>query len=1078
MSRDPSSLTLPFGTDVVTVSPLIGPTACTASPRAPSPCTASPVQPPTILFGTPLTVPMSKILFDIDALPSPPCSPAIVTTEPLVCTSSLTERALRAQLRNALRATHDVAAAPLPDTVHSDAPLAESNVPARILNSCLLLPFTPQRHAPVYDYRISATAPRVTTLVANHPPFFDRVYPPRDFSPLAPLRASRSVSSSSTSATPSPKPTTRTSAPKITTRTASTPPSAPGPILDLSPMPPTDLRASAGWGTGRTPGLRPTVPLPPAFLSTTDGPPPHLGYLAPIWASLEPAQQAKTERVSLHGVEEGLARARVSAQDIVKTASDRHAIELATAEHERLAAPLRARLITLHRHSATARSELQESAVALDESTRSHRECQTRVASIDAQTRSTAAALTTAERGHASFLSGLSAQQPAPPHSAAHAAPATQQPRPPVHLATSVASAARQPPASANLATLVVPSVPQPLALGASAVPTVAAAARPLGPTAPAATRSLIAPAVTFSARPTMPPPAPREPQEPSTSTPWSVVVSRSHRQPQHQLPSLPRDDAYLELPVSKLMFRNKCFPSALRVLIKEHASEVHEVLLQLTGKRCRLNRALDLATQNRTLHSDRVVNATLRLRDLLEAACGTPDGAQWLRETLREIAAKHRTDQTDSSASDSSTTTGQRRREEPSNGRGNAKWATFSGTSDSDSGLYPRRTGRDRRQVTPFIFHAAEHKDSNTPSFPPRMLRPRVTQRLPPRAPNSSMVNASGADPPPFLNQMVEAVTATAIAAVDRHLAHMGLCPAPVSPPAGPVGPTTHPEAVPTDTVLPFVSPTPVAPPPPSAGPVAPTTHLTAVPTDNAYPAVAPAPVSMLPPLADSAVPTAHPAPAPTRTPPPPTASFAPALHGPLTPPPPDERILYVDSSSLASNSSSFFSLGADFDASLQAAYRTLDMRRVPRVQPLQFPPSADRTVATQLLIRSMRDALSEIFDVADPTGAVTLASPVWIPGWHAPLLKLTKVAITPSGDDTHDLHRLVDDLFSQLQERMTSGSSGPEAFKTLLADFTDYFNRAPRGSALATLQNSSFVPERLLPATCELSGLWWPVL
>ena len=128
--------------------------------------------------------------------------------------------------------------------------------------------------------------------------------------------------------------------------------------------------------------------------------------------------------------------------------------------------------------------------------------------------------------------------------------------------------------------------------------------------------------------------------------------------------------------------------------------------------------------------------------------------------------------------------------------------------------------------------------------------------------------------------------------------------------------------------------------------------------------------------------------------------------------------------------------------------------MLRVPRVQPLQFPPSADRTAATQLLIRSIRDALFGIFDVADPTGAVTLTSPVWVPGWHAPL-KLTKAAITPNRDDTHDLHRLVDDLFSQLQERVAAGSSGPEAFKNLLADFADYFDRAPRGAALATLQN-----------------------
>ena len=100
------------------------------------------------------------------------------------------------------------------------------------------------------------------------------------------------------------------------------------------------------------------------------------------------------------------------------------------------------------------------------------------------------------------------------------------------------------------------------------------------------------------------------------------------------------------------------------------------------------------------------------------------------------------------------------------------------------------------------------------------------------------------------------------------------------------------------------------------------------------------------------------------------------------------------------------------------------------------------------------MRDALSGIFDVAYPTGTVTMNSPVWVPGWHAPLLKLIKAAINANRDDTHDLHRLVDDLFSQLQERMTTGSSGPSAFKIMLADFADYFDRAPRGAALEILQ------------------------
>ena len=146
------------------------------------------------------------------------------------------------------------------------------------------------------------------------------------------------------------------------------------------------------------------------------------------------------------------------------------------------------------------------------------------------------------------------------------------------------------------------------------------------------------------------------------------------------------------------------------------------------------------------------------------------------------------------------------------------------------------------------------------------------------------------------------------------------------VAPPTGPVAPTTHPAAVSPDAVPLFVSSVSVAPPPPSVGAVTPYT----------YPTVAPAPVSTLLPPADPVVPTAPPAPAPTRTALPHGASFAPALSGPLTPAPPDKCILYDDSSSLTSNSSSSFGLRADFVASLQAAYRTLDMSRVPRVQPL----------------------------------------------------------------------------------------------------------------------------------------------
>ena len=255
-------------------------------------------------------------------------------------------------------------------------------------------------------------------------------------------------------------------------------------------------------------------------------------------------------------------------------------------------------------------------------------------------------------------------------------------------------------------------------------------------------------------------------------------------------------------------------------------------------------------------------------------------------------------------------------------------------------------------------------------------------------------------------------------------------------------------------NTVHPFTSYGSLAQPPPPVGTVY-QPNYAAMASHNTVPSLArPASVAPPPPSLGTVNPyiytTANPAPVPTLPHPP-----CPAAPAERDATPPDERFLNDDCSSLTSNSSTPSRLRADFVASLQAAYRTLDMRRVPRVQPLQFPPSADRTAATQLLIRSMRDALSGIFDVADPSGTVTLTSPVWVHGWHAPLLKLTKAAIAPNRDDTHDLHRLVDDMFSQLQEKLSSGIGGPAAFKTLLTDFADYLDRAPRGAALATLQN-----------------------
>ena len=1105
-STSPSP-TLPSANDVLLASPVIGPAVCTPSLR--SHVIALPAR--SVLPDRSLrlsseapTVQSLQINPGIEILPQLSGSFVAPTTAPLTCAPPLTERALRSQRRDALRALHDVAV-PSPSPIHLHE--TGSNFGAQTENSPMQ-PLTPRQVSPIHNCSNSVPARRATMHVANHPPFTVRVIPPRVFTPLAALRASRStMPSTTTSATSSPQKTT----------TASPAHTAPLPPLDFSPTPSPDLRANTGSRTGRTPGLRPTAPVPRAALTANGGPPPHLDHWAPVWATLSAQQRADLTRPSLHEVEEGLARTHVAAS--AATDPDRHAIDLGTAEHDRVPAPLLSRLSVLRGHRATAHTALLK--------------CQARVTAIDTQERSTAAALSAEKRRHASFLSGFSDPTPA----------------------------------SATTVTFVAPPVPQPAAVGASTAPTAAAATRSSASTAPVHNGLLAPPVGTLPAQHSMQPPAPRGSHDSSAPPLWSVVARRP---PQQDNKPAPRTARYLELPVSKFMFRNKAFPSELRAPIKDHATEVHETLLDLTGKRYRLNRALALATKANTPLSEQVVNATLRLRDLLDAACGTLSGEHWLLDALR-VFEMARANRPDSSASDSSAPTGQRRREEPSSGRGNAKRATFSG-SDSDSAPHPRRTERDRRQVPPVIFHAAE-TDSDTPSFPPKMFRPRVTQRLPSRAPISSTVHdlsstvrgsdaapsrapisstvhdlsstvrgsdaapsrapisstvhdlpstvhGSDAASAPSLKQMVEAVTAAAIAAVDRNLERLGLCIAPTVPhtdsaaaphTVSPVerttavapytAPVTHPAMTPPGTVLPSVAPhTSIAqrtvPPLARSAPVIPYTGPNSVPhppytamtspntvhpftsygsiaqppppvgtvyqpnyaamaSHNTVPSLArPASVAPPPPSLGTVNPyiytTANPAPVPTLPPPP-----CPAAPAERDATPPDERFLNDDCSSLTSNSSNPPRLRADFVASLQAAYRTLDMRRVPRVQPLQFPPSADRTAATQLLIRSMRDALSGIFDIADPTGTVTMDSPVWVSGWNAPLLKLTKAAINANRDDTHDLHRLVDDLFSQLQEKLNSGIGGPAAFKTLLTNFADYFDRAPRGAALATLQN-----------------------
>ena len=778
-------------------------------------------------------------------------------------------------------------------------------------------------------------------------------------------------------------------------------------------------------------------------------PPTHLSYLTDVWDALEPALRARLGSVTLRDAETSLERARATAprEGPDRTAADACAFSLAEEEYATILHPLQARAASLHREHADLSGRLNRNMTLQ---------------------RATEADMVSAERHHLRVTSTFGPGSKQPP----------------------LARTTTRPAASV---TFSAPAA----AVGSTASP------------APLAAGSTMAPP---------PPPAARVPF--TTTAQWSTVAARRPRQPP---PSL-RDDRFLDLRVSRLMHINSFFPHEVRKPIKALASQVETTLKSLHIVPRTLRLAVELAANGSGLDG-RFVEDIFNLRDLVERAYATPAGHGWVQEVLDAAAAPRQLARSASSGSDTGSSARPRRRDDPSSGRGNSKRATLSETSDSDD-RHPRHQGRhhpEKRQVTARIYHATDD-DSDAPSFPPQMFRYRNRSRRPhpriatPRADRAAPTTNDSLS----LQKIVEAATAAAIAAVDHHLAHLGLTTRPeptpslgtvhyprphAAPRLGTVSlpdtvyhPHSHatprsdptpshdaephrPHAVPRpataslhDTVLqprpataslhdtvpqprpataslhdtvthhpPRAIPAPLAPIAPSIGSVAPITEPSAIPARATCPpggSTAAIPTHIGYPM-QPPVPTTHPA-----------MSIAPPPAGPFPHGPPDERILYDDSSSQTSSNLSPSGLRADFVAHMQAAYRTLDMRRVPRIQPLQFPPSADRTAATQLLIRSMRDALSGIFDVADPTGTVTMDSPVWVSGWNAPLLKLTKAAINANRDDTHDLHRLVDDLFSQLQERLSSGTGGPAAFKTLLSDFADYLDRAPRGAALETLQ------------------------
>ena len=577
------------------------------------------------------------------------------------------------------------------------------------LPSLLLFPYTPSRE--FNTQHVAITCPRMThaPIAIARPPFSAGArFSLRDFPPLVPARAFCSMTP------PSPLRSRAASAAGLSRSTAPPPVALTAASADTSPV---AFRTVSNSGETRSRGLCPDAPVPSRTLTPgPPGPPPHLAQLTAVWHTLSAATQAELGDVSSDQVAQGLVLARF--RDLA----------LADEEHRRALDSLLQRASFLSCSGAAARrdQEMHEEQA---------REFRTRYQLVTAQQRTVDEEIAALNREHAARVAGIKGEpfEPPSPNSARTSAPPTVPIAPPAPLgqqdsalapsttATSAAPRALPP----HTAAAAVTSTAAPVAAFTAAPVAAIAAAVPPAPLrsehsahAPPPTATSVAPrtlsqrtaaSVTFAAAPVAAPAAtvtaPAATMLPPTTTitPWTVVAARPRRQPRSSSPSSAPtpDDSYLDLRVSRLMFENYRFPANTRIPIKELATAVDRALSDPHGRKPRLRDAHRMATKDDSPFCARIVDDILRLCELVRGCYATPDGARWVQNTLRDAAAHRLPPRTASSDSDSSAP-GQRRREDPSSGRGNAKRATFPGTSDSDHSRRSDQDRRDRRQVHP----------------------------------------------------------------------------------------------------------------------------------------------------------------------------------------------------------------------------------------------------------------------------------------------------------------------------------------------------------------------------------------
>ena len=252
----------------------------------------------------------------------------------------------------------------------------------------------------------------------------------------------------------------------------------------------------------------------------------------------------------------------------------------------------------------------------------------------------------------------------------------------------------------------------------------------------------------------TMPPPIPPPVIVTATRTgrhtqpdTWTAVASGAYHAP----PPSPFDDSYLDVRVPSFRHRDEELPPAIKDQVFNLSIAVYVTLQPIRQTKAPLRLARDLASSKRSSFRPEINDNILTLCDAVRQAYNTPAARPWFLSKIPQPRAPRWQAHlpTDSSGSDSSVGLNRQRRwDDPASGRGKSKRTMTALTVDSSSGLdAPHGTYdgyRYIRQVYPRFYHAPDPDDGTGPPFPPRIARNHVDRQAPPLRPLSAHTPAS----------------------------------------------------------------------------------------------------------------------------------------------------------------------------------------------------------------------------------------------------------------------------------------------------------------------------------------------